>query len=201
MGKQTVKLSAALVLFVLIVSICAVSGCSPEPMVVYAKKIEEISVSEFFINMETEMQSVDDYFNQLSKQDMDTMTVEEILTAKERLGAVENEIAEMKAIVEQIDIEDERVREVNSYLIESIQNISLLYGAMQTMLDIIVEMVELTAEAKDPDSGLEMATFSLKIETLGVELNECIANGDKYVVQLDEMYDKWVTAMNEALGQ
>jgi|GEM_PF-4068635 len=201
MGKQIVKFSAVLIIFVLTVSIFSVSGCSPDPMVVYAKKIEEISVSEFFINMETEMQSFDDYFNQLSKQDTDTVTVEEILAAKERVRAIENEIAEMKAIVEQIDIEDESVREINSYLIESIHNISLLLGELQTMLDLIIEIFDLTAEAKDPDSGLEMAAFSLKLETMEVQLDESIANGDKYVVQIDEMYDKWVTAMNEALGQ
>jgi hypothetical protein len=201
MGKQTVKLSAALVLFVLTVSIFSVSGCSPDPMVVYAKKIEEISVSEFFINMVTEMQSFDDYFSQLSKQDMDTMTDEEILTAKEKLRVVENEIAEMKVIVEQIDIEDESVREVNSYLIDSIHYLGLLLGELQTILDLTIEMIDLVAEAKDPDSGLEMAAFSLKLEAIESRLNECSANGDRYSVQGDEMLDKWETALNEALGQ
>jgi hypothetical protein len=201
MGKQKVKLSAAIIIFILAAMIFGASGCSPDPMVVYAKKIEEVSVSEFFINMEIEMQSFDDYLNQLSKQDMDTVTDEEILTAKERLRAVENEIAEMKSMVEKIDIEDEKVREVNSYLIDSIHYLSLLLGEIQTLLDLINEMNELIAEAKDPDSGLEIATYSLKIETLGVELNECIANGDRYVVQADEMFDKWETALIEALGQ
>jgi hypothetical protein len=201
MGKQTVKLSAAIIIFILAAMIFAASGCSPDPMVVYAKKIEEIHTAEFFINMETEMQSFGDYFDQLGKQDIDTLTVEEILAAKDRVRVFENGVAEMKAIFEQIDTEDEKVREVNSYLVESIHYLSLLIGELQNMLDIIIESIELTAEAKDPDSGLEMAAFSLKLEAIESRINECIDNGDRYTIQLDEMLDKWETALNEALGQ
>jgi hypothetical protein len=199
MGKQTVKLSAAIIIFTIAAMIFAASGCSPDPMVVYAKKIEEIHAAELFINIETEMQYLDDYFDQLFKQD--TITVEETLAAKERVGVIENEIAEIKLMVEQIDIEDEKVREVNSYLVDSIHYLGLLFGEMQALLDLINELNELTAKAEDPDSGLEVAAFSLKLEDLVRRANECNANVDSYSVQVYEMLDKWETALNEALGQ
>lgn len=201
MKKQTFKLSATIVLFVLVASICAVSGCSPDPIVVYAKQIEEINATEVFSNAEKEILDLDDYFNQLFEQDPDTITVEEILAAKERVRAFENEIAEIKAMVERIDIEDEKVQEINSYLFGSFHNLSLLFGELQTILDIIIELIELTAEAKDPDSGLKMAAFSLRVEAIENQLNECLANGDWYVAQSSELINKWETALNEALGQ
>lgn len=198
-----IDLNSRIILTLLVIIFAAallVSGCNPNPMTSYIGELEKKQAEEALENLTEDLFELDKYLNAIFEIDIENLTHEDLIPARNKLTEIENKLADLKVKVDEIDLgSDEKVREANGYFMDAIFYTNKLLGEMHLLIDSVAEVIDLFSDLKTRQ--ITASAFLSELERIEEITNSITARGDEYIEKLNQSTDNWQAVVDEALAK
>jgi len=190
---------ASLVMVIFLVVLLIVTGCSPDPMVSYARQLEEKKLIQAFEELDADINAVDSYFNALFAKDIDDVNTEDIGQVKVYLATIKTKVLDIKATADEIDAgSDEKVREAVSHFNDTIYYLDKLVDEMAKIFDLADEMIIVYGDVKN--EKISYSAFLSEMDRIDESLDQANNRIEDYIDNMDQSFNKWQAIMDQSFN-
>lgn len=171
-------------------SLLVLAGCQDEPVKSYVEQIEDKEIIEKIDELEGDARSIYSEFDRVSRLEIDESEIEDFSELKKTIDKLMEKQTDLLATVQNLDIADEKVVELNNYLIESLEKNLEAANYFYVIADTMVELKMI--EENPPDDGLEE-----KLNSIIITVFEADESFRQYKSESEEALENWKSSLEE----
>ncbi len=182
-----------LMLIILLVSIFfIVTGCATDPIVSYVEEIEEKDILGKIDELDDNFQVLYAEYDKFVR--VDESGIEDFEKLIEMVDDFIEKQSDLIVTVENLDTNDETVKEVNDYLVKALSKFASASNYLYVLTDAMIEL-------KDIDENPDREDIEEELNRIIITVFEADEEFNKYIAESEEALDTWESLLNEHLGQ
>lgn len=180
-------------LIILLVSIFfIVTGCATDPIVSYVEEIEEKDILGKIDELDDNFQVLYAEYDKFVR--VDESGIEDFEKLIEMVDDFIEKQSDLIVTVENLDTNDETVKEVNDYLVKALSKFASASNYLYVLTDAMIEL-------KDIDENPDREDIEEELNRIIITVFEADEEFNKYIAESEEALDTWESLLNEHLGQ
>ncbi len=169
-----------------------VTGCAADPVVSYVEEIEEKGIIVKIDELDDDVQVLYAEYDKVVR--VDESGIEDF---EKLIGMIDEFIAKQSDLivtVENLDTSDEKVEEVNEYLVKSLSKFASASNYLYVLTDAMIEL-------KDIDENPDREDIEEELNRIIITIFEADEEFNKYITESEEALDTWESMLDEHFEQ
>ncbi len=172
--------------------IFVITGCAADPIVSYVEEIEEKGIIVKIDELDDDVQALYAEFDKIVR--IDESSIEDFEKLIEMIDEFLAKQSNLIVTVENLNTSDEKVEEVNDYLVEALSKFKSATNYLYVLTDAMIELKDIEENPDREDIEEELNRIIIAIFEADEEFN-------KYIAESEEALDTWESMLNEHLEQ